>query len=113
VFARAGCVIPLGPDVQHAAEALDAPIELRVYRGGDARFDLYEDENDNYNYERGANCLTPITWNESRQTLTIGPRRGEYPGMPATRMFNVKFVRPGAETFDTTITNRGEVSWPS
>ena len=32
-------------------EALD--IEVRVYPGTDGTFTLYEDEDDNYNYERG------------------------------------------------------------
>ena len=32
-------------------EALD--IEVRVYPGTDGTFTLYEDEGDNYNYERG------------------------------------------------------------
>jgi alpha-D-xyloside xylohydrolase len=109
VFVRAGSIVPLGPDVQHAAEALGAPIELRVYRGRDGSFELYEDENDNYNYERGAYSVTPIRWDESRQTLTVGPRVGEYAGMPAERVFQVAFVRPGADTFDAVITNRGEV----
>jgi alpha-D-xyloside xylohydrolase len=113
LFVRAGSIVPLGPEVQHATESLDAPLELRVYRGRDGRFDLYDDENDNYNYEGGAYCVTPIAWDEAQGTLRIGPRAGEYPGMPANRLFIMKFVRSGTDAFDATITNQGEVSWPS
>jgi alpha-D-xyloside xylohydrolase len=68
------------------------PIELRVYRGADGRFTLYEDENDNYNYEKGVHATIPIQWDEANKILTIGDRSGEFPGMLATRTFRVVFV---------------------
>ena len=43
----------MGPELQYAAEKPADPIELRVYRGADGAFTLYEDENDGYNYEKG------------------------------------------------------------
>ena len=36
------------------------PIELRVYRGADGQFTLYEDEGDGYNYEKGQSATIPI-----------------------------------------------------
>jgi len=54
LYVRAGSIIPMGPDMEYAAEKPADPIELRIYRGADARFTLYEDENDTYNYEKGA-----------------------------------------------------------
>ena len=36
------------------AMAKNDPIELRVYPGADGAFTFYEDEGDNYNYEKGA-----------------------------------------------------------
>ena len=47
LFVRAGSIIPYGPSVEYAMEKSD-PIELRVYRGDDGVFTLYEDEGDNY-----------------------------------------------------------------
>ena len=55
-------------------------------------FTLYEDEGDNYNYEHGIYATIPIQWNEKSQTLTIGARHGEFPGMLKDRTFNVVFV---------------------
>jgi alpha-D-xyloside xylohydrolase len=53
LFVRAGSILPMGPAIQYATESSD-PIEVRIYPGFDGRFTLYEDENDNYNYETGA-----------------------------------------------------------
>jgi alpha-D-xyloside xylohydrolase len=91
LFIRAGSILPLGPDMEYAAEKPADPIELRVYRGANGNFTLYEDENDNYNYEKGAHATIPLSWDEATHTLTIGDRTGTFPGMPETRTFRVVF----------------------
>ena len=92
LYVKAGSILPLGPEIEYAGEKRDAPVELRVYRGADGHFDLYEDQGDTYNYERGEKAVIPIDWSEASQTLTIGGRTGSYPGMPAHREFRVIFV---------------------
>ena len=77
LFVRAGSIVPLGPVMQYATEKPADPIELRVYRGADGKFTLYEDEGDNYNYEKGKYATIPFEWNEAKQTLTIGKRARE------------------------------------
>jgi alpha-D-xyloside xylohydrolase len=77
--------------VQYATENID-PLEIRVYTGADASFTLYEDEGDSYNYEEGKYSTVAFTWNDSAKELTIGTRSGSYPGMPASRTFNIVFV---------------------
>jgi len=94
---KAGSIIPLGPLVQYATEKT-GPIEVRVYPGGDASFTLYEDENDNYNYEKGIFTTIEFTWNDSKNTLSIGARTGRFPGMDQERTFNVVIVRKGHGT---------------
>ncbi|MDA3881054.1 MAG: DUF5110 domain-containing protein [Prolixibacteraceae bacterium] len=42
----------MGEFVQYANEK-KGTIELRIYPGADAHFVLYDDERDNYNYEKG------------------------------------------------------------
>ena len=76
LFVRAGSIIPMGPDLQYASEKPADPIELRVYRGADGSFTLYEDEGDSYRYEKGAYATIPIQWKESSKTLTIGAVQG-------------------------------------
>ncbi|HEV2320197.1 MAG TPA: TIM-barrel domain-containing protein, partial [Verrucomicrobiae bacterium] len=88
LFVRDGSIIPYGPKIEYAMEKAD-PIELRVYRGGDGQFTFYEDEGDNYNYEKGAWATIPLKWDEAKQTLEIGRRQGHFPGMLKERTFNL------------------------
>ena len=94
LYVRAGSIIPYGPNIQYAAQSA-GPIELRVYRGSNGSFTLYEDENDNYDYEAGTYATIPISWNDSSQTLTIGQRQGSFPGMLTNRTFNIIWVGSG------------------
>lgn len=94
VYVKAGSILPLGPVMQYATEA-KGPIELRIYPGRDASFVLYDDEGDNYNYEKGAHSTIPIQWNESSKTLTLGPTQGNFPGIPGSTVFRIVRVRPG------------------
>ena len=89
MFIRAGSILPLGPVMQFVGEKQWDNLELRVYPGGDATFTLYEDEGDNYNYEKGVYSTISITWKESTHTLTIGERKGTYPGMLEKRSFTI------------------------
>ncbi len=91
LFVRAGSIIPYGPEIQYAMEKSD-PIEIRVYRGANGSFTLYEDEGDNYDYEKGKFATIPISWNEATHTLEIGKRAGKFPGMLKERTFNVVWV---------------------
>ncbi len=95
LFVKAGSIVPMGPFIQYAEEKTNGEIELRVYTGANGSFSLYEDENDNFNYERGIYTTIPIQWNESTQTLTIGKRDGRFKGMLAKRTFHVVWVRGG------------------
>lgn len=95
LFVRAGSILPLGPDVQFASEKSADPLEIRVYRGANGSFTLYEDEGDGYRFETGAASSIPVEWNETNGTLTFGERRGEFPGMLRQRTFRVVWVRPG------------------
>jgi alpha-D-xyloside xylohydrolase len=92
LYVRAGSILPLGPDVEWAGEKPADPIELRIYPGADGDFTLYEDENDNYNYEKGAYATIPLHWDSNQSRLTIGDRQGEFPGMLQRRTFRVVFV---------------------
>jgi alpha-D-xyloside xylohydrolase len=95
LFIRAGSILPLGPEIEYADQKPGDPIELRIYSGADGSFDLYEDEGDNYGYEKGAHAIIPIKWSQKSKTLTIGDRAGTYPGIPAEIKFNVVWVAQG------------------
>jgi len=98
LFVKAGSIIPMGPFLQYALEKPADPLEIRVYRGNNGSFVLYEDEGDNYNYEHGIYATIPFEWNDQTATLTIGKRVGEFPGMLKKRTFNIVIVEPNKGT---------------
>ena len=89
LYVRAGSIVPAGPDMQWSDEKPAEVIDLYVYKGADGEFTLYEDENVNYNYEKGAYAMIDFGYDDSEGILTIGERRGEFPGMLQERVFNV------------------------
>ena len=95
LFVRAGSILPLGPEMEWSVEKQEDPIELRIYRGADGDFTLYEDENDGYDYEKGVYATIPLHWDDARQALTIGERKGAFPGMLGDRRFQIAFVGEG------------------
>ena len=80
----------MGDDRQYSDERPWDVLTLLVYPGRDASFTLYEDEGDNFNYQRGQYAEIPMTWNEKQHSLTIGQRRGKFKGMLQKRVFEVK-----------------------
>lgn len=94
VFVKEGSILPFGPDLQYTGQHPADTITLYVYTGRDADFTLYEDEDTNYNYEKGAFSLIPLHYDETTRQLTIGRRAGSFPGMLHKRTFRVIFVTP-------------------
>lgn len=92
LFVKAGSIIPMGPFIQYTTEKPADPIELRIYPGADGSFTLYEDENNNYNYEKGIYSTIKFDWNDSDSALTINERKGEFPGMLTARTINIVLV---------------------
>jgi alpha-D-xyloside xylohydrolase len=95
LYVRAGSILPMGPEIEYAEQNPGGPIELRIYRGADGQFDLYEDAGDSYDYEKGQHSVIPIRWNERASVLTIGGREGSFPGMVGTRTFRIVVVESG------------------
>ena len=75
-------------------------LEVRIYPGADGSFTLYEDEGDNYNYEKGVYATIPFHWDNARRTLTIGTRQGTYPGMLTERKFTIVLPDGISQTVD-------------
>jgi alpha-D-xyloside xylohydrolase len=92
LYVRAGSILPMGPVVQYAEEQTGKPLEIRIYRGANGTFALYDDAGDGYGYEKGQHAVIHFDWNDSAKTLSIGPVAGKYPNMPASRTFNLVFV---------------------
>jgi alpha-D-xyloside xylohydrolase len=98
LYVRAGSIIPMGPEVEYATQKTGKPTELRIYTGANGNFTIYEDGNDNYNYEKGKYATYTFTWNDKQHTLTISNTKGSYTGMPKMQKFNIVLVGDGHGT---------------
>lgn len=82
----------MGPVQQYATEQPQAPYDIRIYPGADARFTMYEDDNETYAYEKGQRSTYDLMWNDGTKTLTIGGRQGTFLGMVRKRQLNVSLM---------------------
>lgn len=92
IYIKSGSILPVGPKVQYATEKKWDNLEIRVYEGANGEFTLYEDENDNYNYEKGVYSTISFRWDNAKKTLTIDDRKGTFPGILTERKFNIVLV---------------------
>ncbi len=98
LYVRAGSIVPMGPMQQYATEKPDAPYEIRIYPGANAKFTIYEDDNETYNYEKGQHATYDLLWNDASKTLTVGARQGSFPSMTANRELNIALASLGKNT---------------
>ncbi|HVX49709.1 MAG TPA: TIM-barrel domain-containing protein [Chitinophagaceae bacterium] len=95
LYVKAGSIVPMGPFEEYATQKPADTLELRIYPGAGSSFTVYEDENDNYNYEKGAYATFTISWNNDAKQLTVSNRQGSFAGMLKQRVFRVIMVKPG------------------
>lgn len=115
LFVRAGSIVPMGPEMEWTTQKPADPIELRIYTGADGDFTFYEDQNDGYQYEKGAHATIALHWDDAAKRLTLGAREGSFPGILAQHTFRIVIVSPNhgvgiGETAnaDKTVTYNGE-----
>jgi alpha-D-xyloside xylohydrolase len=114
IYIKAGSIIPCGPEIQYTTEKPADPIRLFVYIGSDGSFTLYEDENVNYNYEKGKFSTIAMNYDDTKKELTFGKREDEFDGMLKKRTFEIVWIssqKPSGLEFqskpDTVITYDG------
>jgi len=95
LYVKAGSIVPMGPNIEYATQNPGGAVELRIYPGANGEFKFYEDENDNYNYEKGKSSIFIIKWNDKLHQLSISDRKGSFAGMVRTHKFNIVLVKPG------------------
>jgi len=104
VYVRAGSIVPMGPAVHYVTERPDAPYEIRIFPGADAKFTIYEDDGETYDYEKGQHAIYDLVWHDAAQALTIGAREGAFPGMIAQRKLTIVLMTPGSASSAATAT---------
>lgn len=95
LFIRAGAVIAMNPPSVHKLQDMDnRQLVLRVYPGGTAHTRIYTDAGDTQGYRHGQYAFTSVDSQRDTRgmTLTVHPREGAYPGMPASKQFTVELA---------------------
>jgi CRISPR-associated endonuclease/helicase Cas3 len=72
----------------------------KSYSATDDSVLLYEDEGDNYNYEKGEYSTISLKWNDRSRTLSIGERKGSFAGMLSDRTFVVTLPDGSSKTVE-------------
>lgn len=89
LYLRAGTILVTAPVMQYTGQLQNPPLTVTVYDGADGSFILYQDDGETYGYESGEYEEIRFDWNDQTGGLTIAPRKGAYPGMPAAREFHI------------------------
>ena len=108
IYVKAGTVLPLAKVKQYVSESKDTELEVRVYPGANGKFVLYEDEGDNYNYQKKQRSLITFEWNDAEKTLTIQKQEGKFPGSLFERTFNIAMVGDGHLGDNKSVVYKGE-----
>jgi alpha-D-xyloside xylohydrolase len=98
LLVKAGSILPVGPVTQYVDEKPDAALTFTVYTGADGTFSLYEDDGVSNGYARNEFTRIPLSYNDKTGEFVIGARTGAFKGMVGKRIFNIRFIKPGAST---------------
>jgi hypothetical protein len=70
---------------------VDQPTTLKIYRGANGNYTLYDDDGNNLDYLKGSSVQTLIKWDDAAKTLSLEPASKQM----ATRTFQVELIPDG------------------
>ena len=98
IYVRAGAIIPFDPIRQFTGQSVNEPTTLKIYKGSNGQFTLYEDDGISQDYLKGKACWTSITWNEKEKVLSIAPGAPKgFKNEDRSRSFKLQLI-PGNDT---------------
>ncbi len=68
LFVRAGCIIPLGSEVE-SADQPQTIVSVRVYPGANGSFTIFQDDGKTYAYEKTGGAVTRLVWDDAAHRL--------------------------------------------
>lgn len=95
VLAKAGAIVPLTPRTGGRGTGNPDILEVHIFPRGDNHFELYEDDGETTDYQRGRYCLTALTltMHAAGADFTIEPGQGDVSVGPASRTYRLIFRR--------------------
>ena len=92
VFVKAGTILVTGPVMQYSTEKPADTLTVTIYGNKDASFTLYEDENENYNYENNKFSKINLTYSAATKMFTASASIGKFEGMLNNRVFKIVLI---------------------
>ncbi len=77
LYVKSGSIIPYYTSIEKHVNTR-IPMDIQIFGGEDATFDLYEDDGASMEYTQGRYSVIPFAWDNARKVLTIGTRTGNY-----------------------------------
>ncbi len=99
VLLRAGAIVPLAGAADLEADKNPAHLEVIVAPGADGSFVLVEDNGTGGGLAPVPAAATPITWDQARGALTIGPATGRGDVVPRTRTWTITLLAAAGEVW--------------
>ena len=90
VFARAGAIIPMQPDMLYEGEKPLNPLTLDIYPSSGSTFNLYEDDGLTLDYQQGKYALTKIDYKQDNDIALIDIQSPEGEFQLPDRTFIIK-----------------------
>ncbi len=101
IYVRQGAIVPIDPIRQYTGEKVDAPLTIRIYRGKDGDYTLYEDDGESLDYLKGDAVLTRFQWNNRDSILKITRSSLKRTKVTGVRAMRIEVVPDGsAKTVD-------------
>ena len=92
LFVKAGSIVPVSEPLMYADQNKGGISEIIIYSGQDGEFTLYNDEGDNYSYEKGNFSAINLSYKDDEKTLTFGKACGAF---KYQQNFTVKLIKSG------------------
>ncbi len=108
VFAKEGAIVPRQAYRPEGNVEPPETLVVDAYPGKRGKFTLYEDEGDGLGHERGRFAKTKISQRRKgdKVTIEIGAAKGDYPGMPTRRRYELRLYEGGTEPEEVVRTGR-------
>ena len=91
IYVRAGAIVPVDPIRQYTGQKVDEPTTLKIYRGANGNYTLYDDDGTSLDYIQGDSVQTRFKWDDAAKTLSLEPASKQ----TATRAFQVELIPDG------------------
>jgi alpha-glucosidase/alpha-D-xyloside xylohydrolase len=88
IYVRAGAIVPVDPIRQYTGQKVDEPMTLKIYRGANGNYTLYDDDGISLNYLEGDSAQTRFKWDDAARRLSIEPASKQ----TATHTFQVELI---------------------